>query len=100
MKRIGVLAIFAAVFCLLLLASLSAHAEPSLWVVKGPHATVYLFGSVHVLIVKGNQAFAAQIDKLLKGDGTVFVAVGAGHLVGSDGVNAMLQKMGYSVVRL
>jgi hypothetical protein len=52
-----------------------------------------------VLIVKRNQAFAAQIDKLLKGDGTVFVAVGAAHLVGSDGVNALLTKMGYTVVK-
>ena len=52
-----------------------------------------------VLIVKRNQAFAAQISKLLKGDGSVFVAIGAGHLVGSDGVNAMLTKMGYTVVR-
>jgi len=52
-----------------------------------------------VLIVKRNQGFAAQIDKLLKGDGKVFVAVGAGHLVGSDGVIAMLQKMGYTVVK-
>ena len=52
-----------------------------------------------VLIVKRNQAFAAQIDKLLKGDGTVFVAVGAAHLVGSDGVNALLPKMGYTVVK-
>ena len=27
----------------------SAHAEPAIWVVKGPHATVYLFGTVHLL---------------------------------------------------
>ena len=33
----------------LLLAVGRAQAEPALWVVKGPHATVYLFGSVHVL---------------------------------------------------
>ena len=32
-----------------LFAAVSAHAEPALWVVKGPHATVYLFGSVHAL---------------------------------------------------
>ena len=23
-----------------------AHAEPAIWVVKGPHATVYLFGTI------------------------------------------------------
>jgi uncharacterized protein YbaP (TraB family) len=51
------------------------------------------------LIVKRNQGFVAQIQDLLKGDGTVFVAVGAGHLVGSDGVPAILEKLGYKVVR-
>jgi hypothetical protein len=51
------------------------------------------------LVVKRNQGFVSQIDKLLKGDGTVFVAVGAGHLVGRDGVPAMLEKKGYQVVR-
>lgn len=34
---------------LLLLASLPAWGNPALWVVHGPHATVYLFGSVHLL---------------------------------------------------
>jgi hypothetical protein len=51
-----------------------------------------------ILIVKRNQDFASQIDGLLKGNGTVFVAIGAGHLVGRDGVPAMLEKMGYKVV--
>jgi hypothetical protein len=27
----------------------AAHAEPAIWVVKGPHSTVYLFGTVHLL---------------------------------------------------
>jgi uncharacterized protein len=52
-----------------------------------------------ILIVKRNQSFAAQIDTLLKADGTSFIAVGAGHLVGKDGVPALLEKMGYKVVR-
>ena len=30
-------------------AQTSAPAHPALWVVKGPHATVYLFGSAHLL---------------------------------------------------
>jgi len=51
------------------------------------------------LIVKRNQNFTAQIQDLLKGDSTSFVAVGAGHLVGKDGVPAMLQKQGYKVER-
>ena len=51
------------------------------------------------LIVKRNQNFAAQIQEMLKGDGVSFVAVGAAHLVGKEGVPAMLEKMGYKVTR-
>ena len=52
-----------------------------------------------ILIVKRNQAFTSQIDGLLKGDGTIFVAIGAGHLVGHDGVPATLEKLGYKVIK-
>jgi len=36
----------------------------------------------------------------MKGSGTDFIAVGAGHLVGEDGVPAMLKARGYDVKRL
>jgi uncharacterized protein len=52
-----------------------------------------------LLLVKRNQNFTAQIQDLLKGDGVAFVAVGAGHLVGKDGIPAMLEKQGYKVAR-
>jgi uncharacterized protein len=52
-----------------------------------------------ILVVKRNQNFTTQIEELLKGDGVNFVAVGAGHLVGKDGVPAMLEKQGYKVTR-
>jgi uncharacterized protein YbaP (TraB family) len=51
------------------------------------------------LVVKRNQAFTAQISELLKGDGISFVAIGAGHLVGKEGVPSMLQKQGFKVTR-
>ncbi len=51
------------------------------------------------LVVKRNQNFAAQIQNMLKGDGVSFVAVGAGHLVGKEGVPALLEKQGYKVTR-
>lgn len=51
------------------------------------------------LVVKRNEAFTSQIQTLLKGDGVVFVAIGAGHLVGKDGVPAMLEKQGFKVIR-
>lgn len=46
--------IAAAALALLLLCA-PAAAEPGLWVVKGPHATVYLFGTIHLL--KKNQVW-------------------------------------------
>jgi len=52
-----------------------------------------------ILVVKRNQAFTAQIQDLLKGDGVSFVAIGAGHLVGKDGVPAMLETQGHKVTR-
>jgi len=47
-----------------------------------------------ILLAQRNQAFADQIETLLKGEGVVFVAVGAGHLVGPDSVQADLAKHG------
>ena len=52
-----------------------------------------------ILVVKRNQNFTEQIRSLLEGDGVSFVAIGAGHLVGKDGVPAMLEKVGYKVTR-
>ena len=51
------------------------------------------------LIVERNVAWATQIRKLLAGKGTIFVAVGVGHLVGPDSVQAQLQKAGVRVAR-
>ncbi len=52
-----------------------------------------------ILVVKRNQNFTAQIQQMLKGEGVTFVAVGAGHMVGKEGVPAMLEKQGYKVTR-
>jgi uncharacterized protein YbaP (TraB family) len=51
------------------------------------------------LLVQRNRAFAAKIEQLLSGDGVTFVAVGAGHLVGPDSVQAALAKDGFQAVR-
>ncbi len=51
------------------------------------------------LIVRRNEGFSAHIAELAKGNGTTFVAIGAGHLVGRDGVPAMLEKMGLHAQR-
>jgi uncharacterized protein len=52
-----------------------------------------------ILVVKRNQNFTAKIEEMLKGEGVSFVAIGAGHLAGKDGVPAMLEKQGYKVTR-
>jgi uncharacterized protein YbaP (TraB family) len=54
-----------------------------------------------LLITKRNEAFAAAIAKKLEtGSGTSFVAVGAGHLAGSDSIQVQLEKLGYKATRL
>jgi uncharacterized protein YbaP (TraB family) len=52
-----------------------------------------------VLFVRRNAKFAARIAALLRGQGTVFVAIGAGHLAGPDSVQAQLAKAGISAER-
>jgi len=52
-----------------------------------------------IVLKERNQAFADRIATLLKGNGVVFVAVGVGHLVGPDSVQADLAKVGYTAVR-
>jgi len=51
------------------------------------------------LVADRNQHFADRIATLAKGKGTVFVAVGAAHLVGPDSVQADLAKAGLTAVR-
>ena len=50
-----------------------------------------------VLIVQRNKRWADEIQKLLAGSGKIFIAVGAGHLVGNDSVVALLRARGIKV---
>ncbi len=52
-----------------------------------------------VLIVRRNRAWAEALKARLAGAGVSFVAVGAGHLVGPDSVQAELEKLGVKVQR-
>ena len=52
------------------------------------------------LFTTRNENWADQIALEMKGSGTDFIAVGAGHLVGDDGVPAILRARGYTVTRL
>lgn len=54
----------------------------------------------NVLIARRNAHWADAIVARLSQPGTQLVAVGAGHLVGQDSVQAMLAKLGYQAVRV
>ncbi|GAC1388273.1 MAG: hypothetical protein NVSMB31_01990 [Vulcanimicrobiaceae bacterium] len=47
-----------------------------------------------------NKAWANALAQRLKQPGTSFVAVGAAHMLGPDGVPALLQQMGFKVTRV
>ena len=49
------------------------------------------------ILVDRNTDWANQIQTLLEGSGTAFIAVGAAHLTGDDSVQAILQKRGMTV---
>lgn len=53
-----------------------------------------------VLLVERNQRWAQWIKQRMTKPGTVFVAVGAGHLAGPDSVQAQLRKLGVKTARV
>ena len=52
------------------------------------------------LLVNRNINWAGQIQTLLEGSGTVFIAVGAAHLAGDDSVQAQLARRGITAERV
>ena len=57
-------------------------------------------GLYRVLLVDRNENWAHQIKALLDDHATIFVAVGTGHLVGPDRVQAQLLKLGIKTERV
>lgn len=53
-----------------------------------------------VLLTDRNKRWAAVIAEILKSPGTVFIAVGAGHLTGADSVQNQLKRRGIIAVRV
>jgi uncharacterized protein YbaP (TraB family) len=51
------------------------------------------------LLLHRNENWAGQIETMLKGAGTHFIAVGAGHLVGPDSVQERLKLRGITTER-
>ncbi|MDZ4361919.1 TraB/GumN family protein [Brevundimonas sp.] len=52
------------------------------------------------LLTKRNADWTGQIQTMLAGSGTVFIAVGAAHLAGDDSVQEMLEDRGVTVERV
>jgi uncharacterized protein YbaP (TraB family) len=52
------------------------------------------------LLKNRNANWVVKIQEMLKGKGTIFIAVGAGHLIGPDSVLAMLKAKGVKSERL
>ena len=52
------------------------------------------------LLTDRNRRWSAWVERRLEQPGTVLMAVGAGHLVGDDGVPAVLAAEGYKVTRV
>lgn len=52
------------------------------------------------LLTTRNRAWAAQIENLLSTPARPFVAVGAGHLLGPEGLPGLLERRGYTVRRI
>lgn len=62
----------------------------------GPHAAAYF----EAIYFARNRAFAEAIAKLVDAGGRWFVAVGAGHMVGDEGIPQLLAARGYRVERV
>lgn len=52
------------------------------------------------LFVDRNADWVSQIEKIMAGSDDYFIAAGAGHFIGEDGVVEMLKKKGYAVERV
>lgn len=52
------------------------------------------------LLTNRNANWVVQVEEMLKGKGVIFIAVGAGHLVGPDSVIAMLEAKGIKAERV
>ena len=57
-------------------------------------------GAYKTLIVDRNANWVGQIEKIMAGSDDYFIAAGAGHFIGEDGVVEMLKKKGYAVERV
>ncbi len=60
---------------------------------------VHQAGLYNKLLVERNKSWAVRINELMKGSGTIFVAVGAGHLAGPGSLQDQLKTLGFMSIR-
>lgn len=65
--------------------------------VANPDGYGFTDAAYQSLLVKRNEAWVPQIEAMLDEPGSVFIAVGAGHLAGPDSVVTMLRDKGYEI---
>lgn len=65
--------------------------------VASPEGVGFTDAAYDSLLTKRNENWVPQIEAMLDDPGTVFIAVGAGHLAGPDSVIKMLRDKGYEV---
>lgn len=65
--------------------------------VASPDGVGFTDAAYEALLVKRNQNWVPQIEAMLEEPGSVFIAVGAGHLAGPDSVITMLRDKGYTI---
>jgi uncharacterized protein YbaP (TraB family) len=97
-----------------------------MWVNRDDDSTIYITGTIHILkngtswrsdrldaafasaselglevaeIGDPDGIRAAGIEKIFEGSGVAFIAVGAGHLIGPDSLQAQLKKRGIETER-
>ncbi|MCR9269362.1 MAG: TraB/GumN family protein [Hyphomonadaceae bacterium] len=65
--------------------------------VANPDGYGFTDAAYQSLLVVRNEAWVPQIEAMLEEPGSVFIAVGAGHLAGPDSVITMLRDKGYTI---
>ncbi len=65
--------------------------------VANPDGVGFTEAAYQSLLVDRNEKWVPQIEAMLDEPGSVFIAVGAGHLAGPDSVVIMLRNKGYSI---
>ena len=62
--------------------------------------TAYSASALAILITNRNKSWIPKIEQMLKGTSDALVVVGAGHLVGKEGVLELLKAKGYMVEQM